>query len=368
MEWVATRGKAIFAAGTPVCAVRGLVAIVVSCGSMISIGKFLKGSDARAKGILLHVINLLLEAVEIHTVQADEQEYRQFQSDIHETAARFSDDTPDDEMLILAGALTTRLKEYGEGATRYLKARNTEYKNMVSMLTRTIVTAARGSDSSITQLRQIETQIKGASAMDDVRKIRWTLGQCLESLQAEIRQRELQSTALTAKLQEAVERSQGRVNVPPPDPGFDSLTSLPDRTAAEAAMMEAAASGRCCYAVAVVAARIPIVNARFGVGAGDRMLRHLSDHFREGLMPQDRLFRWRGPSFLILMERAAQIIEIRRSIARIANAPLEEHIEMGSRSITLPISAAWSVFPMMSAGKDIVQKIDQFVDSQASAN
>jgi GGDEF domain-containing protein len=132
--------------------------------------------------------------------------------------------------------------------------------------------------------------------------------------------------------------------------------------------MEAAASGRCCYAVALVAARIRIVNARFGVGAGDRMLQRLSDHFREGLMPQDRLFRWRGPSFLVLMERAAQIVEIRRSIARMANASLEEHIEMDSRSITLPISAAWSVFPMASAGKDIVQRIDQFVDSQASAN
>ncbi len=106
-----------------------------------------------------------------------------------------------------------------------------------------------------------------------------------------------------------------------------------------------------------------IVNAQFGVGAGDRMLRRLSDHFRQGLMREDRLFRWRGPGFLVLMERAAPIVEIRRAIARIANALLEEHIETGSRSIMLPISATWSVFPTTSAGKDIVQEIDQFVDS-----
>jgi diguanylate cyclase (GGDEF)-like protein len=43
------------------------------------------------------------------------------------------------------------------------------------------------------------------------------------------------------------------------------------------------------------------VNDRFGHTAGDQLLRHLVAVLREGLRPTDRLYRWGGDEFLLIV-------------------------------------------------------------------
>jgi diguanylate cyclase (GGDEF)-like protein len=46
------------------------------------------------------------------------------------------------------------------------------------------------------------------------------------------------------------------------------------------------------------------VNDRFGHSAGDRLLRHCADVLRATLRPYDKLYRWGGDEFLLLVPSA----------------------------------------------------------------
>ncbi|MDQ1472487.1 MAG: hypothetical protein QOJ99_3967 [Bryobacterales bacterium] len=308
-----------------------------------------------------HVLNLLLEAIETHAVHGDDEDYRQFRSGIRDIRTRFSDDTAAEELLIVAGAVTATLKEYGERATRYLHSQNSEYKYIVSMLTGTVRTAAERNGRSVTELRQIESQLNKASAIEDVREIRLNLRHCLQCMQEEICRHESDAAALAANLQQMLQESAARMKNVLPQENADSFAGLPERISAEPALIEAARSGRPYFAVVVVAVRVATVNTRFGYSAGDRILQALFAHFRKSIEADDRVFRWRGPSFVILIERGVPIIEVRQAIARISSVPLSQQIDVGNKSVLLPISSMWSVFPVLSTGQSVTQKIDEFV-------
>jgi GGDEF domain-containing protein len=81
------------------------------------------------------------------------------------------------------------------------------------------------------------------------------------------------------------------------------------------------------------------------------------------LNERDQLFRWSGPSFVALLEREAPIEQVKREIGRVAKMRVEDLIEIDSRSVLLPISASWTVFPKLSSARLLMSKIDEFVTS-----
>jgi diguanylate cyclase (GGDEF)-like protein len=333
--------------------------------TVLSIKRYLVNGDARAEQALRRVIGVLLHAVEAHAVHGDEVDYEQFRSGLRDIASQFTDATPPQELLVMAGAVATSLKEYAERTSRYVRTQSAEYQHMVAMLTETVAIITDGSDRAVTRLRDIEKQIERASVIEDIRSLRLKLGQCLESIQEEIQQQENQAAVTAADLRAHMEKSQAIMQSVLPDHGVDPVTGLPSRAAAEAALTVAAKGEHDLYAVVFVADRVQAISSRFGHAVGDRVLRKVCEHFRSALSAEDRVFRWSGPTFVALLARGRAVEDVRKEIARIASAKLEDVIEIGARSVLLPISASWSVFPMTSSPKLLIGKIDQFARSQA---
>lgn len=337
----------------------------VALQSMLSIRRYLNGKESIVHGTLHQVVGRLLQAIEIHAPQGDEGEYNQFRSNIHTLASRFMECTPPEDMLVIAGEAITNLKEYGERTTRYVKAHSSEYQRMVSMLTHTLLSVTQGSERAAVRLRDIEKQIERASMIDDVRALRMKLDQCLENIREEITEHESRAASSAAELEHVECASPA---APPASPGVtstDAATGLPDRTAAETAIGNALRQPGHRYLAIAVADRVRAINARFGYAVGDRILRIVSDLFRNTLSSDDHLFRWRGPAIVAILERGPHIQEVRAEIGRIASATYEESIEFANRSVLLPISASWSVLPLSGNLPAVLHKIDQFVAAQA---
>jgi diguanylate cyclase (GGDEF)-like protein len=309
-------------------------------------------------------IGVLLQALEAHAVQGDDIDYEQFRSHIRELSRRFTEQTTADELLVVAGAVAASLREYGERTTRYVRAQSAEYQQMLSMLTETIATMTQGSERSITRLRDIEKQLESASIIEDVRTIRLKLGQCLESLREEVEAQENTAAVTATELRESIARSHAYLESVVGEVQRDPVTGLPGRQAAEAAFAEAAASTRSYYVIAFIADRIQAINSRFGYAVGDRVLRKICSHFRGALSADDHIFRWRGPSFVALVESGPAISDVRREVAQIWGTKMDELTQVGSRSVLLPISATCAVFPMTRTVGMLTEKIDQFVTSQ----
>ncbi len=330
---------------------------------MISISKYWKQGIPDENAALRRALALLFQSLELHSVLGDEADYAQFRSGMQAITSRFGGDTPAEEVLIIVGEAVTAFREYSERTTRYRKAQAAEYQRMVAMLTDTITATSHASDRAVGRLQDIEKKLERASVIEDVRVLRMQLNDCLEAIRDEIRRQESERSA-----------SESRISTI--DPGIsamaaqvqeaDTVTGLPGRAAAERAFEEARARGGHWYAVAVVANRLASINSRFGYAVGDHLLRKLCEGVRSGLSADDRVFRWSGPCLVALLLRTAPEHEVKNELRRITGALKEDLVDIGNRSVLLPMSPAWAIFPLNEPSRIIREKIEQFVASQSA--
>jgi diguanylate cyclase (GGDEF)-like protein len=66
---------------------------------------------------------------------------------------------------------------------------------------------------------------------------------------------------------------------------------------------------------------LKVVNDRYGHGVGDRMLRRCTDVLRGALRPYDKLYRWGGDEFLLIVPSARASDVLERLTAALAAAP-----------------------------------------------
>ncbi len=110
---------------------------------------------------------------------------------------------------------------------------------------------------------------------------------------------------------------------------YDSLTeSLNRRAFAEGVGLEMA---RATFGTVVMADvdDLKAVNDRFGHAAGDRVLRQCADALREGLRPYDKLYRWGGDEFLVIVP-SARAADVKQRLAETLShaQPVSVHGEL----------------------------------------
>jgi GGDEF domain-containing protein len=334
---------------------------------MISIKRYLAKHNPGAADVFRRVITILLQAIELHAVEADEADHNQFRSTIREVTDQFTDDTPAEQSLVIAGSVAATLRDYNERTSRYIRAQSSEYHRMISMLTETVLDVTHGSKRSTQRLREIEQQLERASVIEDVRILRLKLDQCLQSIQEEIQQQATEAATTVGRLSETIKESEGKLEAAAASADSDLVTGLPGATTAERALVSTAQGGRNTYAVAVVPNTLQAINARYGREAGDHVLRKVCEHLCNSLSPGDAVFRWRGPCFLALLERGPEVEEVRSEMAAIAGTKIENVTEIAGRTVLLPITLSWSAFAINGSRRELVLRIDQFVATQGGA-
>jgi GGDEF domain-containing protein len=232
------------------------------------------------------------------------------------------------------------------------------------MLTETVATIANGSDRAVSRLQEIEKQIEHASVIEDVRSLKLKFGDCLEAIREEVQTQKKETAVTVNHLTHELEHSQDRVQSLLSAPEVDPVTGLPGRAAAEAALKEAAQSSRQFFAVVIVANRVQLINARFGYATGDQVLRAVCKQVQTGISAEDHLFRWSGPSVLAVLERPGPVEFVRKEMGQITATKGQELVNLGTRTILLPVSASWTVFPMLASACLMISEIEHFVASQ----
>jgi diguanylate cyclase (GGDEF)-like protein len=92
---------------------------------------------------------------------------------------------------------------------------------------------------------------------------------------------------------------------------------------------------------------LKLVNDALGHGAGDRLLQHLVGVLRQGIRPGDRIYRWGGDEFVLLMRRG-RVAQLHGRLRRIiAAAP---PLTLGGVAVELAVSAGCADF---AAGEQI---------------
>lgn len=331
---------------------------------MISIKRFLDRSDVPPpESGLRRAVSVLLQAIELHAVQGDERDYECFRSEMRVITQGLSEATPAAQLLGIVAAVTAALRHYGDRTNRYIRARGAEYKRIISTLAQVISDLTHHSEASITRLHDIETQLAAASVVDDLREVRVRLGHCVEALRAEAANQRNAGLDLATRLRQEIKPSEELLGAGITD--VDSVTGIPAHMSAEAALIQASQRAPGFYAVVIVANRVQAINSRLGFAVGDLVIRKVHDQIRASFTAEQRVFRWRGPSFVVVLHGSKGIEDLRREIASSACARSEDLlVEVGSRSALIPISASWSVFPVVEPHTNVIRDIDRFVAMQ----
>lgn len=333
---------------------------------MISLKPYLFGDKSNTDSAYRRIIGLFLQGIALQAVEGEKSDYDGFRSNIDEFARKITPELPMPELLLAVGGALQTMEDYNRRTSQVIRRQNSELQNMVSMLTQTVITIGSSGESSVAKLQDIEKSIERTRMLEDMQLLKLRLGECLEAVREEALRQKTDGQNTLATLKKDLESFRERVGsvAPAATVDLDAATGLPSKKEAMEAIQTAVAAPRNKFLAIAVVSRVQAVNARFGYAIGDRVLAAFAEHFRANLGANDQLFRWHGPALVAVMEREDRIEKVRTEIRRFAEAKLEKTVEVGNRTILLPVSASWSIFPVAPPLEELLKKIEAFTAVQ----
>lgn len=327
---------------------------------IISLKRYM--NESKEDVIFRRTISVLMQGMVLHAVRGDRVDHERLNAAFEQIDAGLPDDADASELLKVAAVAIQKLAEHNDRTTRFIQLQSTELHNMIGMLAETVIGLGSWAENSSVHLKEIEQQIKQAGALDQVQQIKHRLGECLANLREESNRQKAEACAASTKMQESLSRAQEGIRPLAEGGEIDKVTGLPMQADAENAIADAIEhpNGR-MYVAAFLADRIQAINLRFGFAVGDRLLAAVAQSVRSQLSGRDRLFRWRGPAVVGLLERRESIDLIRGQMARASVAPKEQMFDVGGRQVLIPVSAAWCLFSLNQPLETVLDRIEHFV-------
>jgi GGDEF domain-containing protein len=297
---------------------------------------------------LLPAVRLLLEGIARHSVKGDIEEFRAFRAQIQRVLQSIDEDRPPDETLDSAGQAVNLLKDYGHRTSKRLRQQGAELHAVIKMLLDTFRDLAIAGTERMRQLQNLGTELAATSDGEKLAQCKLRLAECLGEIRLEAER--FRSDA------------DGRMGTAIGNSKRDRLTGLQGRDVAEAALATACVAETPGCAIIIIIDRISVYNVRFGRAVGDKVLQFFADYLVQSLPFEVPPYRWSGPAVLMLRpgsaEQAAPIIR------RVLEQRIEYEVDLGSRTVLLPIAARWEAVKLMADPRLVVNKIDSIVAFQ----
>ena len=333
---------------------------------MISLRSYLfRDMDEDTESTYRRMIGLFLQGIRLHAVEGDRGDYDGFREDIDKIEKSLLPETAMSELLLLVGGALRAMEDYNQRTSKFVRRQNSELQHMVSMLTETVITIGDSSQNSVNKLQDIEKGMERVREVEDIQVLKLRLGECLEAVRSEASRQKRDGQNALQTLRKELEESQERIGAFHLPPDLDLATGLRGKVEAEKAIEAALAAPAGKFLVIAVCSRVQAVNARFGYAVGDGVLSAFADHFKKGLLASDSLYRWQGPALVAVIELATRIDRVRTEIRQFADQKLEKTMEVGQRTVLIPITASWTVFPISPPRDILLKQVEAFAAAQA---
>lgn len=247
------------------------------------------------------------------------------------------DDYSPPEIEARASTAVQLLRDFGNRTVRHHHGRFSEQRAVIGMLMDLLQDLTIGGPDAMRKLKEVRAQMESATDPELLRNAKLELTKCLD----QVRQEAQQQIGLAGDTGDR-----------------DSATKLPGRAHAETAIAEACRQTEPNCAAVLLVDRLSLYNRRYGREVGDGVLRFYATLLQKIFAPLD-LFRWTGPALVMLRQGTQEKVqsELRRSL----DARAKFEIEIGARSILLPLDACWSVFPATADPRMMINKIEAFI-------
>jgi diguanylate cyclase (GGDEF)-like protein len=321
-----------------------------------------------AAEVYLRTACLLLQAIELHTIEGESEDYQLFRTSVKALQSRLRNQQPSSEGLVVVGAASKAMEDYNRQTKKFISAQRVEWQGIIRMLGEAISEFIPADTQSAANLREIDRSLGKAVSLDEIRGLKSRLASCLQSVRSHRNEQQYE----TPKRPQPLSQPGQADSAGNPDTSEyleqeeDPLTGLPMRRHGEAAIRECTQSDKSWFAVIFVVNRVGTIKARFGHPVGDRIMFLFLQRLAQELLASDQLFRWSGSSFLALLERDGSEAAVAHQISRILLRQQEETFTIAGREVVLTVAATWTVFPVGGIQPDaLVGNIDNFVRQTA---
>ena len=328
---------------------------------MVSLRKYLLGSQPDTALDCARIVSLLLEGMAVHTICFDEYEHRAFRDDIRKLHEQLlSQGEANAEAHVVTGAIIQTFQSHNAAVRRQFVAQGTELREMIVLLTGLLRQACRGNQRTVSHLDEIKRQLTDASQVEDLRAVKAKLTGCLSALQTELDRQVVDSEVAHVALKAAEAKPAMKAVLA--DQGECPITGLPGRQLGVECLNAARLSDGPRYAAVLSLERFSTVSHRFGNEAAQSYVLTASQMVAQKLQPCDQLFRWSGAAFLAVLERTGSLEAVQAEINRIVRWRAEYTVTLGERSILVPASINSLCLPVWEApnAEVLVERIDSF--------
>jgi GGDEF domain-containing protein len=303
----------------------------------------------------LRVIRLLFQALEQYASMDARNDLEKFRHNIQVLAEAVKANPSALELLATTGLALKTLEEYIQSTTRRIRQQATELQHLIATLT------------TVTKAIDMRPS-RHAHSLAELGTLKLRMEQCIETLRHEAQKQKLEPSRSIEDLPLEdlplpIPQPQDRHRSAPisrPDP----VTGLPARMDAIAAIASAAASAKPTYVALLAVDGISLINLRFGYAAGDEVLNLYLDALRSRLPFTDRIFRWSGPAFLVLLERPEPLEKVRNEFRYLLPSRTETPIHAANRTTQVSISAIWTILPVAAPVEGLIEQLDKFLASR----
>ncbi len=283
---------------------------------------------------------------------------------------RLSQEAAPDTVRETEREIGSRLDQWGQQASAYLKERAVEFKDLTLILANAAEAAGARDQRYVQQVQDFTARLRSIADLDDLREIRDSLYRSAMELKSCADKMAQESQAAVAQLRQEVKQYQSRLDVAEKMAGSDALTGLDNRRSAEACMEFRIEQGRPFSVILLDLNWFKQINDTYGHAAGDEVLKQFATELKAAFRATDMAARWGGDEFLVVLDR--ELGEAKSQLDRLAQWVFGEYtVHVAGRPTKIQVSAAVGVAAWKSgeSAADLVKRADaaMYKDKGASA-
>jgi len=255
---------------------------------------------------------------------------------------------------------------YLENLKDYLSKRETEFKEIIEILTHAI--AELDSENRLFQDRIFSQsqQIEQITLLDDIKKVKTVLAREVEGLKATVRQKQKQDDQQLKSLSHKVNNLNRELEITRAESMRDGLTGVFNRKSFDGFIFDLVEKNRSARAPFVLFLididNFKSVNDRYGHPVGDRVLLAVAKKCTDGVCNDDFLARYGGEEFALILPG----LTLRRAVKRarqicknIAATRYEIDESPAGSELSVSVSIGVSRFCKADSVKTVISRADK---------
>jgi GGDEF domain-containing protein len=286
---------------------------------------------------IIQHLQILIRGISLHAVEGDPEDLGFLRQRMSSIADALNDESSADDLLVGIGKTLHAFEEYNRRSGVISNGQLDELRGMLSTMTAAIIFITSSSETSVKQLNVVEAKLQRANTLEDMRRVRESLSDCLTLVRGESRRLQTETRAKIEALTGDVQRLSSRLRSTSSEDSQDPVTGLPGRLAAEEAIKTKIAAGRQFVIALYTLDRIASINGRFGRQVGDEILVNGARMLAQRLAGTT-LYRWSGPAFAAVFDPSVNVATAESRAQQAASLRWEKNIESDDRTVLIVVT------------------------------